>query len=85
MSNQHSDRERWEIYLTQILLYFRPLLFIGGCIFLVYAAAALFAYPLSAVLSAGLGLFLFALVFSDRVALSVARFGAYLATIRDVS
>jgi hypothetical protein len=63
------------------LLFFRPILFIGEVVFLVYAAVVVLVYPLSAVISTGMAVFLFAMVFSDQVALWMARPGAFLATI----
>jgi hypothetical protein len=81
MPDRHTDRERWEIYLLQILLATRPILFAVALILLLYAGAAMFAYPIISGVVFGLSLLLFAIVFSDQVSVYVARFGAWLATV----
>jgi hypothetical protein len=80
MPDRHTDRERWEIYLLQIILATRPLLFASGVIFLVYAVAAMFAYIIMGGVVFGLAVLLFALVYSDKAALYAARFVAWLIT-----
>ena len=81
MPERHTDRERWEVMIATILRRFRPALFIGGCILLIYALASVFAYLAVAVISMALALFLFLMVFSDKVTLLIARLGAWLATV----
>jgi hypothetical protein len=80
MSNGQPDRERWEAYLMMIFLATRPFLFVGGIIMLVYAVAAISAYPLVGGIALGFAVFLFLIVFYDPVTHFVARVGAYIAT-----
>jgi len=81
MPNRHSDRERWEVMFMTILLAFRPFIFIGGCLFLLYSGLTWVAYPLMALVSAGLAVFLFIIVLSDQACLYLARLGAWLKTL----
>ena len=78
MPDRHTDRERWEVMIMTILLAFRPFIFMGGCLFLLYAGLTWIAYPVMALISLGLALFLFSMVLSDQVCLHIARFGAWL-------
>jgi len=84
MPNRHSDRERWEVLIMNMLLAYRAFIFIGGCLFLLYAGLTWMAYPLMALISLGLALFLFSLVLSDQVCSCVARFGAWLKTLGQI-
>lgn len=81
MPDRHTDRERWEVLIMTILLKFRPFIFVGGCIFLIYAGLTWIAYPVMALISVGLAVFLFLLVLFDQVSLLVARFTAWLIII----
>lgn len=81
MPRRNVDRERWEVYFMTILLATRPFLFVGGGLLLVYAIVAISAYPLVGVIALGLAVFLFLIVFFDRVTLLVARIGAFIATL----
>jgi hypothetical protein len=81
MPNRHTDRERLEVMFMTILMAFRPILFIGGCILLVYAMAASIVYPVITGIAMGLALALFLMVISDRFTLYTARLGAWLVTI----
>jgi hypothetical protein len=81
MPNRHTDRERWEVLISTILLAYRPMLFVGGVIFLIYAGVASFVYFVTAGIALGLAAFLFMLVFSDQATFYLARFGAWLATV----
>lgn len=85
MPNRHSDKERWEVYLTMILLRMRPLIFIGAIIMLLYGIVALVAYPFVGGVALGLALFLFLMVLFDWATLFVARFGAWLVTLGESS
>ena len=80
MPDRHSDRERWEILITTILMAFRPFLFMGGIMILVYAITALTAYPIVGVIAVALAFLLFLLVFSDHAILYLARVGAWMRT-----
>jgi len=81
MQNRHDDREQWEILFIKILMSYRPISFIGGLIILGYAPTVLIVYPIAAAISLGLAFFMFLFVFSDQVALCVARIGTWIATI----
>lgn len=81
MPNRHTDRERWEVYLLQIFLATRAIIFGVGVVLLIYAGAAMFAYPVISGVVFVFSLLLLAMVFSDQVSLYVARFGAWLATV----
>ena len=81
MPNRHADRERWEVYLLQIFLATRAIIFGVGVVLLIYAGAAMFAYPVISGVVFVFSLLLLAMVFSDQVSLYVARFGAWLATV----
>ncbi len=74
------DRERWEAYFLMVLLATRPFLFVGAVILVVYAIAAIMAYPLVSGIAIGLAILLFLMVFSDLVSLLIARIGAWLIT-----
>jgi len=80
MPDRHSDQERWEIYLLQIILATRRFFFMAGLILLIYSSAAFFAYPIVSLVGFVLTLFILSLVFSYTAALYTARFGAWLAT-----
>lgn len=84
MSNRRLDRERWEVLIMTILLTYRPFIFMGACILLVSAGAAWFSFTVMAIVSAGLAVFLFGMVFSDRVSLYVARLAAWLLTLTNI-
>lgn len=81
MPGRHRDRERWEVLIMNMLLAYRAFIFIGGCLFLLYTGLIWMVYPVMALISLGLALFLFLLVLSDQVCLYVARFGAWLKTL----
>jgi hypothetical protein len=81
MPNRHTDKERWEIYLTMILLRMRPFIFIGALILLFYGVAALSAYLVVSVIAFGLALLLLLMVVYDWAIIYVARFGAWLVTL----
>ena len=80
MPNRHTDKERWEVYLTMILLRMRPFIFIGAVILLFYGIAALSAYPVVGVISLILALLLLLMVVFDSATIFVARLGAWLVT-----
>jgi hypothetical protein len=81
MPDRHTDRERLEVLILSMLLAYRPFMFIGGCLFLLYAGLTWMAYPVMALISFGLTMFLFSLVLSDQVCLYVARIAAWLKTL----
>jgi len=81
MPNRHTDKERWEVYLTMILLRMRPFIFIGALIILFYGIAALSGYPLVGGIALVLALLLLLMVVYDGATLYIARFGAWLITL----
>lgn len=81
MPDRHPDRERWEVYLMTVFLGTRPFLFIGGLLLLLYAFAAMAAYPFVGGIALGLAILLFLMVFYDWVMLLIARIGAFIATV----
>ena len=81
MPDRHSDRERWEVLILTVLLAYRPFIFIGGCLIMLFAGLTWTAYPVMALISFGLALFLFSLVLWDQACMYVARLGAWLKTL----
>ena len=81
MPNRHTDKERWEVYLTMILLRMRPFIFIGAVLLLVYGIAALSAYLVVGSIALALALLLLLMVVYDWATVYVARFGAWLVTL----
>ena len=81
MPNRHSDKERWEVYLTMILLRMRPFIFIGALILFFYGIAAFSAYPVVAGITLLLALCLVLMILYDQVTLFIARIGAWLVTL----
>ena len=74
------DREGLEVYLLNLLLAYRPLLFICGIFLLFYAIGVLsktFMLGLATLLPP---IFLLLLCFSYQLTLSTAKFGAWLLT-----
>ena len=82
MSKRNLDYERWEVLLMTLFLAFRWLIFICGCILLIYGVATWAAFQFAAVLAIGLSIILFGMFLSDRTTLYVARFIAWLMTIK---
>jgi len=76
------DREGLEFYLLNLLLAYRPPLQVGGVVILIYAIATITLYPLGSMIALAVAAFLFLLRFSYTLTLYVARFGAWLGTIR---
>lgn len=81
MTKRHSDRDREEFYILTILLAFRPILFVGGFILMVYTLSITVTDPWIAIVSFALALFLFLLVLSDQFALQVARVCAWVSDL----
>ena len=75
------DRDGLEVYLPNLLLAYRPLLFVSGIFLLFYAIGVLsktFMLGLATLLPP---IFLLLLCFSYQVTLSTAKFGAWLLTL----
>ena len=82
MSNRRRlARERLEIYLVHLLLAFRPLLFGGGVLLLVYAIVAMIASSPAGFASLVPAVFLLLLSSSYNVTLYTARLGAWIGTL----
>ena len=75
------DRERFEVLLLHLLLSRRPIWFGAGVILLIYGVAAMAQYPFTAFAALVLGAYAFTLVYSYRMVLFTARFGAWLGTL----
>lgn len=81
MSNRKRlDREGLEIYLLNLLLAYRPLLFICGVFLLFYAIGMFISSLLGGVIALMSAMFLLLLSFSYNLSLQVARLGAWLGT-----
>ena len=75
------DRDGLEVYSLNLLLAYRPLLFVSGIFLLFYAIGVLsktFMLGLATLLPP---IFLLLLCFSYQVTLSTAKFGAWLLTL----
>ena len=84
MSDRKSlDRDGLEFYLLNLLLAYRPILQIGGGLILVYAIAAFLSYPPGSIVALILSTFFFLMFFSYSLTLHVAKFGAWLGTLRE--
>ena len=79
MSNRKKlNREGLEIYLLNLLLAYRPLLFICGIFLLFYAIGVVVTTPWAGLLALLSGAFLLLLSFSYNMSLQVARIGAWV-------
>ncbi len=76
------DREGLEIYLYNLLMLYRPLLRISAFIIFIYAFVTLNLYPLGSIVAVAVASFLFLLTFSHVLTLHIAKFGAWLGTLR---
>ena len=82
MSNKRKlDREGLEVYLLNLLLAYRPLLFICGLFLLFYAIGVITKSFILGVTTFVPPVFLLLLCFSYHLALSTAKFGAWLLTL----
>ncbi len=77
------DREGLEIYLFNLLMLYRPLLRISAGLIFLYAVVTLIFYPLGSIVAVTVASFLFFLTISHALTLRVARFGAWLGTLRE--
>jgi hypothetical protein len=74
-------RERLEIYLVHLLLAYRPLIFIGGVLLLIYALIALLVSSLTGFAALVPAIFLLLLGSSYPAVVYTARLGAWIATL----
>ena len=82
MSNRRRlAREQLEIYLVHLLLAFRPLIFGGGVLLLVYAIVAMIARSPAGFGSLVPAIFLLLLGSSYPVVVYTARLGAWIGTL----
>jgi hypothetical protein len=80
MPDRHSDKERWEIYLIQIILVTRPFIFTVGLFLVLFAGLTMYQFPIGSGVSFCLSLITLGLVFSDKLCQYAAQLGAWLAT-----
>ena len=82
MSNKRKlDREGLEVYLLNLLLAYRPLLFICGIFLLFYAVGVITKSFILGVATFLPPVFLLLLCFSYQLTLRTAKFGAWLLTL----
>jgi hypothetical protein len=81
MSNKRKlDRDGLEVYLLNLLLAYRPLLFVCGIFLLFYAVGVITKSFILGVATFLPPVFLLLLCFSYHLTLSTAKFGAWLLT-----
>ena len=81
MSNKRKlDRDGLEVYLLNLLLAYRPLLFVCGIFLLVYGIGAIATSPWAGLIAFLSAAFLLILSYSYNLSLQVARLGAWLGT-----
>ena len=82
MSNKRKlDREGLEVYLLNLLLAYRPLLFICGIFLLFYAIGVITKSFILGVITFVPPVFLLLLCFSYQLTLGTAKLGAWLLTL----
>jgi hypothetical protein len=82
MSNKHKlDRDGLEIYLLNLLMAYRSLLFICGIFLIFYAIGMITKSFIVGILTFLPPIFLLLLCFSYQATLSTAKFGAWLLTL----
>lgn len=82
MSNRRRlARERLEIYLTHLLLAYRPLIFITGLLLLIYAITVLFLNRVVGFAALLPAIYLLLAGSSYHVILYTARMGAWIGTL----
>jgi len=81
MSNKRKlDRDGLEVYLLNLLLAYRPLLFVCGFFLLVYGIGAIATSPWAGLIAFLSAAFLLILSYSYNLSLQIARLGAWLGT-----
>ena len=82
MSNKRKlDREGLEVYLLNLLLAYRPLLFVSGIFLFFYAIGVITKSFILGVTTFVPPIFLLLLCFSYQLTLSTAKIGAWLLTL----
>ena len=82
MSNRRKlDRDGLEVYLLNLLLAYRPLLFVSGVFLFFYAIGVISKSFMIGVATFFPPIFLLLLCFSYPVTLNTAKFGAWLLTL----
>ena len=82
MSKRHKlDRDGLEVYLLNLLLAYRPLLFVSGIFLFFYAIGMISRSFIAGVVTFLPPIFLLLLCFSYQLTLSTAKFGAWLLTL----
>jgi hypothetical protein len=77
------DRDGLEVYLFNLLMLYRPLLRISAGLIFLYAFATLNFYPFGSIVALAVASFLFLLTISHGLMLHMAKFGAWLGTLRE--
>jgi len=75
------DRERLEVYYAQLMLAYRPILFIGGILLFSYALATMLRSILMGGILLLLSVFPLLVFFSYPFLVLIARLGAWIATL----
>ena len=78
------DRDGLEVYLFNLLMLYRPMLRVSAVIIFLYAVVTLNFFPLGSLIAVAMASFLLLLTFSHTLTLRVARFGAWLSTLREM-
>ena len=82
MSNKRKlDRDGLEVYLLNLLLAYRPLLFVSGVFLFFYAIGVLSRSFIVGIATFLPPIFLLLLCFSYQITLNTAKFGAWLLTL----
>ena len=82
MSKKHKlDRDGLEVYLLNLLLAYRPLLFVSGIFLFFYAIGVITKSFILGVTTFVPPIFLLLLCFSYQLTLSTAKIGAWLLTL----
>jgi hypothetical protein len=82
MSNKHKlDRDGLEVYLLNLLMAYRPLLFVCGVFLIFYAIGMISKSFVVGIITFLPPIFLLLLCFSYQAILSTAEFGAWLLTL----
>jgi len=75
---QRNNQEHLEIYLVNLLLAYRPLLFLGGLFLLIYAAASITISIKASIITLVIAILLLLLVYSYQATLYIAKAGAWI-------
>ena len=74
------DRDGLEVYLLNLLLAYRPLLFVCGIFLLFYAIGMMTSTPLASLIALLCSVILLLMCYSYPLTLKIARLGAWIGT-----